>query len=522
MNFKFWERKATTGKAAPQGMLLATSKLAPLTQENARNIMERVPIRWVAEGRLTEADLGLAATTPILGQYAPQFGWPDDWGLYWEYLDAELFIPEVAFSVALHTRLVWKPGFDIETKDEHTRQEFFEKWKKLRLSQRLKGATKNAFIWGNAYMETVDNSDAQWEYGYPAEVTALGMGAPRPLKSWRPATEFYGLKQIDPRTMRVQMNPLKFDVETSDLFIDKYIQRRWAGPLGPSLSGLWGSNVEIDFMPDQILHLRFCKLPDGIYGYSPMLRSNIFALKGYMVMLQYLPAIVQKRADPLLHLKLGGQITGPDEKVSTYLPSKDDFDMWKSNILNRAPAEDIFTDILTSMEEVYKSSGIISGINEYIQVWKERIYMGLGIPPSIVDIMRPGEVKFGDLRMEVMEDAILEYQQEIEFLINDKLLPRLVSGDCEFHFNPITPEDWRANVAPLLDLYRMGVVSGEYVRDRLDMQAEAGKGTLYQQPAVPVAPKTVPSERKRKQAELMQAKKQVLEKIGEVLRKEKD
>ena len=39
--------------------------------------MERIPLRWIAEGRITESDIGLAATTPVLGQYAPTFGWPD-------------------------------------------------------------------------------------------------------------------------------------------------------------------------------------------------------------------------------------------------------------------------------------------------------------------------------------------------------------------------------------------------------------------------------------------------------------
>jgi len=71
-----------TKQPSGPGVLIASSKLAPLNEANTRVMMERLPIRWIAEGRITEADLGLAATTPILGQYAPQFGWPDDWGLY--------------------------------------------------------------------------------------------------------------------------------------------------------------------------------------------------------------------------------------------------------------------------------------------------------------------------------------------------------------------------------------------------------------------------------------------------------
>jgi len=51
-----------------------------------------------------------------------------------------------------------------------------------------------------------------------------------------------------------------------------------------------------------------------------------------------------------------------------------------------------------------------------------------------------------------------------------------------FHFKEITPEDWRANEAPLADLYQRGVVSAEYVRERLKIPEEAGKGTMALQP----------------------------------------
>lgn len=54
-----------------------------------------------------------------------------------------------------------------------------------------------------------------------------------------------------------------------------------------------------------------------------------------------------------------------------------------------------------------------------------------------------------------------------------------------FHFKEITPEDWRANEAPLADLYQRGLVSGEYVRQRLKIPEEAGKGTMAPAPQAP-------------------------------------
>ncbi|MEM3617897.1 MAG: hypothetical protein QXK47_02350 [Candidatus Bathyarchaeia archaeon] len=480
--WKFWERKpASNNDRSPQyGVVLASSRLNRAAEVNTRAIMERLPLRWVAEGRVTEADLALAATTPVLGQYAPQFGWPDDWGLYWDYLDAYLFIPEVYFAVNLKNRMIWKPGWELEASSESVIEEFKRNWKRYKVYRALKNATRNALIWGNAYLEIVDDSEAKWGYGSPTG-TALGAGNPRPLLRWKPASTFYGLKQIDSRTMRVFINPAKFDVERAEPLVEKYVQRRWTGPLGPTMTGLLGSNVEIDFHRDQIMHIAFNKVPGGIYGYS-MYRSTIYVLKGYMIMLQYLPAIVQKRADPLLHLILGGTVKSEDGREKTYLPTQQELEQWKSTIQNRQPGEDIFTDALTTIQEVYKSHvGSLQGIQEYIQAWKERVLVGLGIPSSLFDIVTRGtEVKWGELKFEVLENEIIEYQEDLADKINEVLVPRLCSGEAEFHFNPITPEDWRANVEPMVTLYNNKLVSAEYVLDRLNIPQQARQGSLYQ------------------------------------------
>jgi hypothetical protein len=121
--------------------------------------------------------------------------------------------------------------------------------------------------------------------------------------------------------------------------------------------------------------------------------------------------------------------------------------------------------------------------------------VGLGIPGSLFDVIRAGsEIKWGEMKFEVLQDEIRECQEVLEDRINDVLVPRLTSGECEFHFNPIHAEDWRSSVAPMLDLYKAKVVSAEYVRDRLNMPAEAGEGTLYEPQAVPFAGKSKPSE----------------------------
>ena len=402
---------------------------APFTPKNTRFIMERVPVRWIAEGRVTESDLALAATTPVLGQYAPTFGWPDDWGWYWEYLDAYLFIPEAAFAVKFKNRLIWKPGFEFETSSDGLNKKLRREWNRRKCFQSLFNATKNALIWGNSYIESVDDSDAVWHEGSPADI-AMGAsyqtltGAPRPLKSFAPATKFYGLKNTDPRTIRIQVHPQRWDQDKATVRIEKFVQRRWAGPLSPS--AIMGSETELDFHPEQMLPLQFNKITGGIYGYSTF-RETLFALKGYILMLQFLPSIVQKRADRTLHISMGGNTYTETGQQVTVIPSADEILNQKTQLEARMAGEDAYTDVLTQIEEVYKSGADLSGIEEFIDDYKERVLLGLGIPLSAATLSAGGrEIKFQSFAFELMEDEIREYEQGVEDLVTDYVAPRLL------------------------------------------------------------------------------------------------
>lgn len=483
-------RTQTVQQKPTQDFQLRSSP-ALFTPKNNRFIMERVPLRWISEGRITEADLALAATTPVLGQYAPTFGWPEDWGWYWEYLDAYIFVPEAAFAVKLKNRLIWKPGFEFETSQESVSEKLRREWKRRKCYQSLFNATKNALIWGNSYIESVDDSDAVWQEGSPADV-AMGAsmtnitGAPRPLKSFTPATKFYGLKNTDPRTVRIQIHPQRWDKEKATVKIEKFIQRRWAGPLAPTT--IMGSDTELDFHPEQMLPLQFNKITGGIYGYSTY-RETLFALKGYILMLQFLPSIVEKRADNPLHWQFGGPKFSETGAQVTVIPGKDEILASKTEIENKLSGEDFYTDILAHAEELYKTGGGAERIQDYVQMYKERVLVGLGIPTAVVTMAGGAEIKWGTFQFEMLEDETREYQQGVEDLANDYVTPRLLLNlghklgdgpEVEFHFNPITPEDWRANVEPLRNLFHDKVVSKEYVLDRLNIGQEAGQGTMYE------------------------------------------
>ena len=395
---------------------------------------ERNPAR--IEKQIKEADLALAATTPVLGQYAPTFGWPDDWGWYWEYADAYMFVPEVSYAVKLKTRQVWKPGFEFEASSQGLIDKLQREWKRRKVFQSLFEATKNALIWGNAYIESVDNSEAVWDEGTPADVaqgvaTAYTPGgnpnityAPRPLRKFTPATKFYGLKNTDPRTFRIQIHPQMWDTDKATVKVEKVIQRRWAGPLAPT--AILGSETELDFHPEQMLLLQFNKITGGIYGYSTY-RETLFALKGYMVMLEFLPSIVQKRADSTIHWQMGGDRKTESGREVTTIPTQDEILGQKTFVENRGAGEDVWTDIHTVSKMLYAGSGTTERVNEFLQYYKERVMMGLGIPLTAATLSKGGaEVKFGDLSFELMEDETRENQQKEEDLITDYVLPRLL------------------------------------------------------------------------------------------------
>ena len=377
---------------------------------------------------LEERNYALASTTPVLGQYAPTYGWPDDWGWYWEYLDAYLFVPEVEFAVNLKNRQIWKPGFHFNASSESQIKKVQNEWDVQKVGPALWDGTWTALVEGNAYLASQDDSDAKFQDSNPGD-SAQGAaytnitGAPRPLVKYTPPTKFEGIGLTDPRTFRIQVHPQRWDRERHQWLVEKYIQRRWAGPMAPNYA--LGSQTELDFHPDQIFHLAFHKIFGGIYGYSTM-REVLFVLKGFLLMVQFLPQIVEHRADPLLDIAIGGEMTGPAGLKTTWLPNKEDFEIAKTRIAARMPGEDIFHDAMTKIEEIYKGRGSAERVAEYITIFKERILLGLGIPMAAATFSGGGEIKFGTLQFDIMDDETRENQTKVTELINDWVLPRLL------------------------------------------------------------------------------------------------
>jgi hypothetical protein len=175
-----------------------------------------------------------------------------------------------------------------------------------------------------------------------------------------------------------------------------------------------------------MLLLQLNKITGGIYGYSTF-RETLFALKGYLVMLEFFPGIVQKRSDTTIHFQHGGDKFTENGKQVTTIPTQDEILNTKTWIESRAPGDDIHTDRFVESKPLYQGGDGMERISELLQYFKERCMMGLGIPMTAATLSKGGaEVKFGDLSFELMEDETRENQQKQEDLIIDYVLPRLL------------------------------------------------------------------------------------------------
>jgi hypothetical protein len=451
---------------------------APLHEQIKKN-----SIAEIVDGiSVREIDNAQAVTTPILGQYSGTFGWPDDWGYYWDYLDCVMLVPEVRFSVNLKNRMIWRNDFDVVGKDDKEADRVEDIIREIGLVDAFQGLSWDGLVFGNGYAITADNSIVTWDTDTDNSIAINGsdnITARVKVKTFKPASKggLYGFKVLDPRTMRVEVDPFTFDNKRHEVQIVKYIQRRYQGPL--SMRAPPPSNAisnESFFHRDQVIHLRFNRIMRGLYGYSSF-RETYFPLKAYLIMIQFIPLIFYKRADPLLLITFGGEILNELGNRETWWPGTDEeFQKYKNRILNRTPTEDMFADILTHVEEVYKSQGNLKGLEALLQVWRERIMMGLGIPPVLSET-RVGSVRWGDLKYETLIDEIREYQAEIERVINTQIIPRFTDDKTvKFRFNKIMPDDWMAMSRAALPIVQFGGANWKWFRKKLGIPEEAAEG----------------------------------------------
>jgi hypothetical protein len=120
--------------------------------------------------------------------------------------------------------------------------------------------------------------------------------------------------------------------------------------------------------------------------------------------------------------------------------------------------------------------------------------LGFNIPMSVASMAGGSDIKFGDYNYELMEDETREYEIIVEDLVNEWVIPRIklnlgIKGEeVTFAFNEITNEDWRADVAPLVQLYASGIIPQEYVWRRLGIPPSHVKSGTFNPLPVPGTP----------------------------------
>jgi hypothetical protein len=465
------ERKAPTANVPASN---AQTMLAPMSTETLHKMLN-MPIDDLAHGRLKEADLGKAIDISnwgfaiALAQYYPQ-----DWGYFQEYADCFNYVSECAFAIKLKKRLMWKRGLEITASSEVVRQRVLRRMKERKVIPALKQMTVEACKFGTSYAEIVDNS-VMGTFDHETQ-TFKGYVAP---------TQFYGLKVLDSRSMRAFVNQNTFDVVRAEQKVDRFVQRYFSTYSMSNYSTNLNSNkdTEINLHVNQVATLRFNRNSGQWYGDS-MFRDSLSNIRGYLIMMHYLPAIVEKRAYPLLHVKMGLQeVKASDGRAHTYLPTNTDFLTNKAAITSRMPNQDIFTDILTTIEQVYQNDGGLRGIQEYIQAWKERLLIGIGIPTSLFDLIKAGtEIKWGDLKFQTLIDEINDMQGDMEQTLNDQIMPALVGtegGWAEAHFNQPTSQDFLNEVDAFLKVFYANMASREWISKQLHIPESALEGTMY-------------------------------------------
>ena len=108
------------------------------------------------------------------------------------------------------------------------------------------------------------------------------------------------------------------------------------------------------------------------------------------------------------------------------MPTEADLAATRQRVEGRMAGEEIYADWLTNIEQVYKTSGQLGGIEELINDYKERVLLGLELPQSVVTAAGGQEIKWGSFQFELLEDSTRENQQLVEEFTIDYIIPKLL------------------------------------------------------------------------------------------------
>ena len=115
-----------------------------------------VAVQSRIRGRLEAAKLIEAMVNPATAVKVPVgavsgYEYPDDFNDFQDYLDAYNYIPFVARAVDIKQFMIWQMGYDLECKDESSKNAITEFLTKIQAGTVVRDGNLFALIFGNMY-----------------------------------------------------------------------------------------------------------------------------------------------------------------------------------------------------------------------------------------------------------------------------------------------------------------------------------------------------------------------------------
>jgi len=403
--------------------------------------------------KLIEASVNPATAVKVSVGTVSGVKYPDDFNDFQDYFDAYNYIPYVARAVNIKQFMIWQMGYGLESEDDASKQAITDLLTNLQADTVFRDGALFALVSGNMYWQKLKDQS---------------------------------FKPLNPSKMGLKLD--------SDQQITEYHYE-------PSFG-------KVDHIkPADILHLKFNAEPWALFGVS-CLRCVLPTIKALLFMEEKLPWIARRRADPMLHIQIGGK----DNPVD-----KDTYDRVKNGVINRKPGEDIFNDgTIEQIQEVYQSASVggRQTVEPILAHFTRNLVAGLGVPEPALGFGGTTTMATAEYQERILEAEVRAYQRVLKRFHEANIFSLVQTGKpVKMVWRPMKEEDKTSLSTKLQGEIEHGVVSPVWARKILGYPDEAGKGTV-------MSVQLVPSMASQNLSEERQKRLEAYEKISKALDKE--
>ncbi|RLG70883.1 MAG: hypothetical protein DRO11_05495 [Methanobacteriota archaeon] len=308
---------------------------------------------------------------------------------------------------------VLQSGYRIIGDDEEAQKKVREWAEYIELHKILYDVVRHEMIWGDCFMEVVDDPDGEW-----------GIAE---------------LKLLHPHTMRVYVS------ETGDVigYVQTPDSKRWRDPtdLSPRryttgrTQRKWKEEVKrankdaIVFDYWEIVQLKWNSMPNSYYGTStiePMKNT----LTTYVGMMQDMSAIIRRYASPMVVWRIGT----PEIPASGAMMRDFERAMRGRNVGDDPVVPGIVD------HEVLGAGQKAMDLDPYIQALRNDLFAGIAVPEVVLGGNAKGSSGGDEIKLEAFSRKIGEIQSQLSDAIRRRIFPRLL-GITDGR-KPISRKDW--------------------------------------------------------------------------------